>query len=159
MNFSWLDDPSVAGCRGPRSDADLAFLSSVGVRALVRLAGEEETGLTSADVQRHGISDCYEPVRDRTAPSQEQLDRIIDFIGATLASGQPVAVSCGAGCGRTGTVLGCYLVSKGLEVDAAIKRLIAARPCSREVLDVPGQRDAVVQFHERRQGSRREHAV
>ncbi len=26
MNFSWLEQGRIAGCRGPRSDSDLAFL-------------------------------------------------------------------------------------------------------------------------------------
>lgn len=151
LNFSWLEEGVIAGCRGPRSDPDLAFLVSVGIRALVRLAAEEETGLAASDLERFGITDCYEPVRDWTAPTQEQIDRVIDFIGGALASGEAVAVSCGAGYGRTGTVLGCYLVSKGLPAQAAVDKLIAVRPCSREILSVPGQKDAVFEFHRRTQ--------
>jgi atypical dual specificity phosphatase len=160
LNFSWLEERVVAGCRGPRTDGDLSFLASVGIRALVRLAAEDETGLASADVQRYAISDCYEPVPDWTAPSQQQIDRLIDFIRKAVENGQAVAVSCGAGYGRTGTVLACYLVSKGLAVEAAIERLIAVRPWSREILRVPGQREAVFEFYRRTQrGSSGQHAV
>jgi len=152
LNFSWLEEGRVAGCRGPRTDGDLAFLRSLGVKALVRLASNEESGLASADVQRSGIHDCYEPVHDWTAPSQEQLCRVIDFINRAVASAEAVAVSCGAGYGRTGTVLACYIVSKGVPPEAAIEQLIAARPCSREILRVPGQREAVFEFYRRMQG-------
>lgn len=152
LNFSWLEVGRVAGCRGPRTDEDLASLRSLGVQALVRLAAEEETGLGSTDVARNAIRDCYEPVRDWTAPSQEQLDRIVGFVNDAVAHSEAVAVSCGAGYGRTGTVLGCYLVSIGAPPEVALERLIAARPCSREVLTVPGQKEAVFEFYRRARG-------
>ena len=125
MNFSWLEQGRIAGCRGPRSDNDLAFLASVGIQTLVRLAHEEETGIYTADVEANGIEDCYEPVSDWTAPSQHQIDRIISFVHNAIEKGRPVAVSCGAGCGRTGTVLACYLVSTGYSAEEAIQQLLA----------------------------------
>ncbi len=149
LNFSWLEEGAVAGCRGPRTDEEIAFLRSLGVRALVRLAPERETGLTSEDVQRGNIRDCYEPVSDWTAPSQDQIDRVINFIGDAVAKSEAVVVSCGAGCGRTGTILACYLVSRGLRPDAAIQKLITLRPCSDEILSVPGQEEAVFEFFRR----------
>lgn len=151
MNFSWLDGGMIAGCRGPRTDADLAFLVSVGIRALVRLASEEETGLCGTDVEAHGIQDCYEPVKDFTLPLQTQIDRVVSFMNAAITSGRPVAVSCGAGCGRTGTLLGCFLIYKGLSPEAAIRRLLDVRPCSGEINRVPpGQRDAIIEYGRRR---------
>ena len=151
LNFSWLEEGLVAGCRGPRTDEDLALLRSLEVEALVRLAAEAETGLTSADVERSAIRDCYEPVPDRTAPSQTQIDRVVSFINGAVANREAVAVSCDAGYGRTGTILGCYLVSQGLSAEAAIEKLITTRPCSREILGVPGQKEAVFEFHRRMQ--------
>jgi hypothetical protein len=64
LNFSWIEEGLVAGCRGPRTDVDLAWLADFGIRALVRLASEEETGLRVSDVEHQGIRDCYEPVTD-----------------------------------------------------------------------------------------------
>jgi atypical dual specificity phosphatase len=81
MNFGWLEHGKVAACRGPRSQKDLEFLASEGIKALVRLALEDETGLTSQDVQATGIKDCYEPVQDFTAPAEIQIDRV-GMIGA-----------------------------------------------------------------------------
>jgi len=37
-------------------------------------------------------------------------------------------VHCGAGLGRTGTVLACYLVSRGLTAEQAIGEVRLARP-------------------------------
>jgi atypical dual specificity phosphatase len=143
MNFSWIENGRVAGCRGPRTRDDLAFLRSRGIRALVRLAYEEETGMTKRKVEAEKIEDFYEPVRDFTAPSQEQIDRVLNFIRNALDHGKPVAVSCGAGIGRTGTILGCYLVSLGHTAEQAIQQLRSSRPGSVEVLE---QREAIIQF-------------
>lgn len=150
MNFAWFEDGRVAACRGPRTERELSFLVSTGIRALVRLAHEEETGISSAEVLAGGLVDCYEPVKDWTAPSQHQIDRVISFMNDSLESGKPVAVSCGAGYGRTGTILACYLVSHGNSAEAAIQQLIEKRPCSREILSVPGQRDAIYEFQRRK---------
>lgn len=149
MNFSWVEQNRIAGCRGPRSDKDLGFLVSMGIQALVRLAHEEETGICAADVESHGIEDCYEPVPDLTAPSQHQIDRLIAFVHNVIEHGKPVAVSCGAGYGRTGTVLACYLVAAGHSAKHAIQQLFAVRSCSREILTVPGQKEAVLEFARR----------
>jgi atypical dual specificity phosphatase len=61
-----------------------------------------------------------------------------------------VAVHCGGGLGRTGTLLACYLVSaEGLPADAAIARVRAARPGSVETED---QEQAVRRYAERLNG-------
>lgn len=151
MNFSWLDQGVIAGRRGPRTEEDLTFLHSIGIRALVRLAFEEESGLTSLDVERSGIRDCYEPVPDWTAPSPQQIERIVLFLEEAARENAAAAISCGAGYGRTGTVLACYIVAGGVPPAEAIDKLIAARPCSDEILRVPGQKEAVFQFYQRNQ--------
>lgn len=150
MNFSWVEQNRIAGCRGPRTDSDLAFLVSSGIQALVRLAHEDETGILKADVESNELEDCYEPIPDWNPPTQDQIDHVIGFVNNALARGKPVAVSCGAGYGRTGTILACYLVSSGHSAEDAIRLLLSVRPCSREILSVPGQREAVLEFDRRR---------
>jgi atypical dual specificity phosphatase len=146
LEFSWIDQDRVAGCRGPRSDSDLAFLVSKGIRALVRLAYEEETGMTKENVRGHAIEDWYEPIVDFTAPSQEQIDRVLKFMRYALQQGKPVAVSCNAGHGRTGTMLACYLVSLGQTADQALAQLLSIRPSSKELLKVRPQKEAIDEF-------------
>jgi atypical dual specificity phosphatase len=150
MNFSWVETNRIAGCRGPRSSEDLAFLASVGIRGLVRLAHEDESGLSTSEVERHELEDCYKPIPDFSAPTQTQIDEVIEFVCSSIARGKPVAVSCGAGCGRTGTILACYLVASGLPPEAAVQHLISVRPCSEEILAVRGQKAAVLEFGRRR---------
>lgn len=155
MNFGWIDERRVAGCRGPHNDIDLDFLFSQGIRAMVRLADENESTMTKSLVEGHNFRDCFIPIKDFTAPTQNQIDQAIGFIRDALDHQMPVAVSCGAGYGRTGTILACYLVSTGYPVESAIQRLISIRPISEEILRVPGQQDAIRKYALRIQNKQR----
>src|SRR5204862_143266 len=130
LTFTFVDDSSLRTVLEEYHHQTLAALSSgchlgaiagcaslvegLLTWALVRLAHEDESGILRSDVKRHGLEDCYEPMGDWTAPSQKQIGRVLGFVARALADGKAVAVSCGAGYGRTGTVLACYLVSKGI---------------------------------------------
>lgn len=152
LNFSWLVEGEIAGCAGPAFHEELDYLKAQGIEALVRLAHPDDpdgVGVTSQEVEQAGLDDCPEPVRDWTAPRQNQIQPVLRFVFKALSEGKPVAVSCGAGCGRTGTILACYLVAQGRSADEAIEHLIDVRPRSKEILRVPGQKDAVVEFERR----------
>jgi protein-tyrosine phosphatase len=45
------------------------------------------------------------------------------MIDQSLAAGEKIYLHCQAGIGRTGTVVGCYLVRHGLTGRAALQRL------------------------------------
>ncbi len=82
-----------------------------------------------------------------------QVVRIIRFIRRQLGNGNPVAVSCGAGFGRSGTLLACYFVGEGMEAERAIAIVRSKRPGSIEEADSrgrsTGQREAILRFQER----------
>ena len=145
MNFGWVLDNQVAGSQGPVNMQDLFFLYQQGVRAVIRM--EERT--IPADTGGHvDIVDMYMPVTDFTAPAQEQIDRMVDFIDEQAVQNErPVVVSCYAGIGRTGTVLACYLVSRGSEPGDAIDEVRRRRPGS---IQTPDQEAAIHEYARRR---------
>jgi atypical dual specificity phosphatase len=149
MSFTWVVPGRLAGCRGPQTDEQLAWLTRWGIRALVRLASDVETGMSSDRVRRAGLAECYEPVSDMGAPDQAQIDRVVGFIRARLAAGDPVAVSCRAGYGRTGALLACYFAAEGRSGEDALDHLIMLRPWCREVRYVPEQQEAILEFARR----------
>ena len=51
----------------------------------------------------------------------------IDAIDAALAAGETVYVHCYGGIGRTGTVIGCWLVRRGLNGEEALSYIAARR--------------------------------
>jgi len=67
------------------------------------------------------------PIRDFSVPTPESLTSTLDEIDSELASGGLVYVHCWAGCGRTGVVVGCWLVRHGTAPDAALARIAETR--------------------------------
>jgi len=89
------------------------------------------------------------PIRDFSVPSEQTLETALDEIDGELAHGGLVYVHCWAGCGRTGVVVGSWLVRHGMDPRDALTRIAEARglgcPQTLEqhllVLDrVPGRR-------------------
>jgi len=133
LNFSWVIDDKLAGSRGPRSKQDLASLKQHGLGALVRLVEPDEAWVTTKDVNEAGLEDYNEPVRDFTAPTQAQIDKIIAYIDSHLEHGVSVGVSCNAGIGRSGVILACYLVHMGVSARDALELVRGKRGRGPEV--------------------------
>jgi protein-tyrosine phosphatase len=55
------------------------------------------------------------------------MTKILNTIQEEIAAGRPVYVHCWGGVGRTGTVIGCWLVEQGLSGAAAIDRIAELR--------------------------------
>ena len=141
-NFSWVIEKRLAGVSYPFSEDALARLRQLGVRALLSLSEEP----VNADLlTRYGLQMKHVPVADFTAPTLEQVEQAVAGIDGFLAQDWPVAVHCGAGLGRTGTILACYLVSRGSSAEEAIERVRAMRPGSIET----AEQEAVIELYER----------
>ncbi len=87
------------------------------------LAPFQEAGVTvflDLTEGEHGIP-------DRTCPSRDTMTRILDRIDELLAAGEVVYLHCLAGIGRTGTVVGCYLVRHGMSGTEALATVAGLR--------------------------------
>jgi protein-tyrosine phosphatase len=67
------------------------------------------------------------PIKSFSTPSRAEMIRTLDTIDTALAGGQTVYVHCWAGIGRTGTVVGCYLVRHGLSGTQALEEIAQLR--------------------------------
>lgn len=67
------------------------------------------------------------PIRDFSVPTESDLVSTLDAIDVELAAGGIVYVHCWAGCGRTGVVVGSWLVRHGTTPRAALERIAETR--------------------------------
>jgi protein-tyrosine phosphatase len=67
------------------------------------------------------------PIRNWEIPPALMMVQILDTIDTALAEGHRVYVHCAGGIGRTGTVVGCYLVRHGLRGEAALEEIMRLR--------------------------------
>jgi len=67
------------------------------------------------------------PILDHGTPTLDEMTRILDTIDAALAAGHTLYVHCYAGIGRTGTVVGCYLVRHGMTGEGALAEVSRLR--------------------------------
>jgi hypothetical protein len=94
-------------------------LVAAGVRAFVNLMEESEVnyaGQPFIPYQQLACQLCPEivcvrhPVRDLSVPTEAEMRYILDAIDSHLNVGRPAYVHCLGGVGRTGTVVGCWLL-------------------------------------------------
>ena len=67
------------------------------------------------------------PIPDLQTPASDEMKGILDTIDAALEAGHVVYVHCYGGIGRTGTVIGCYLVQHGTSDKEALKTIARLR--------------------------------
>ncbi|MBI2872427.1 MAG: dual specificity protein phosphatase family protein [Chloroflexi bacterium] len=140
-NFRWFDQ-WVAGAAKPLPDELDDLATQEHIFGLVRLETLEGSKVTPEQVAAAGMVDLHEPIDNRFVPTLEQAERVLAFIHGMVASERKVLVTCGVGAGRTGTIVACYFVDKGLDGEAAI-RLVGC-------LQEPAQERFVRQYAELR---------
>ena len=60
------------------------------------------------------------PIQDMRTPSREEMAQILESLSSAVQSGENVYLHCFGGRGRTGTVVGCYLVQQGMSPEQAL---------------------------------------
>lgn len=109
----------------------LEELVSLGVEVFIDLTRPGELGLTDYQPELAAVAESYSreatynrhPIADMSVPEPTVMRATLDRLESTLGQGRRVYVHCLAGRGRTGTLIGCYLVSRGWTGEEALARI------------------------------------
>ncbi|MFQ5861812.1 MAG: dual specificity protein phosphatase 23 [Candidatus Brocadiales bacterium] len=143
-NFSWLVPNEIAGMAWPASTVGVfEYLKEQDIDAIVSLT---EQPLHNALIEEFGFEYKHVPIEDLTAPSMEQINEFVEFATRMKEVGKKIVVHCGAGVGRTGTMLACYLVHRGYNAADAINEVRRKRPGSIETVE---QEEIVIRYAEK----------
>jgi protein-tyrosine phosphatase len=63
------------------------------------------------------------PIPDFGVPTPEQMVQTLDVIDVAVGTRHAVYVHCLAGLGRTGTVVGCFIVRHGMQGVEALRTI------------------------------------
>jgi atypical dual specificity phosphatase len=130
----WLDPGRLMAGEWPAAHLD--WLARQGISVLFNLTDHPYRD------DRFRIHDI--PMADGSAPDDEQIQRFCAQVERELAAKQAVYVHCLAGCGRTGTMMACYLVYRErLDPMVALRRVRGIRSCS---VETAAQADAVMHW-------------
>jgi atypical dual specificity phosphatase len=140
-NFSWVINNDLAGSGLPLSFDQFKWLLSHGIETIVTvrevplpshwLSVVEKKNLDVDTGELDKINYLHLRVEDYHSPTVEEIDSTIKFIENEIKSKRPVLVHCAAGKGRTGTILGAYLLrNENIGAKDAITRIRNMRPGS-----------------------------
>jgi protein-tyrosine phosphatase len=107
----------------------LRWLLDAGITTFIDLteAGELEpySDVLADEADRLGVAAAQVrfPIPDMTPPEPQVMVRVLDAVDGALDTGEAVYVHCMIGMGRTGAVVGCWLVRGGLTGEAALDEM------------------------------------
>jgi atypical dual specificity phosphatase len=140
-NFSWVINNELAGSGLPLSFVQFKWLVDHGIGTVVTvrevplpanwftLEGKKNSNTDSKNPKR--INYLHLRVEDYHSPTVHEIDSTVKFIENEIKANRPVLVHCAAGKGRTGNILGAYLLrNKNIGARDAITRIRNIRPGS-----------------------------
>ncbi|HWQ46130.1 MAG TPA: dual specificity protein phosphatase family protein [Longilinea sp.] len=112
-----------------RSQRKIDSLIRTGITTIIDLTqpwdAEEYASLLEKEAVQSGKTVEHQRfgINDFSTPDPNLMVTILDAIDTAIDNGKMVYVHCVGGFGRTGTVVGCYLVRHGMSGEAALEHI------------------------------------
>ena len=140
-NFSWVINNQLAGSGLPLTFDQFMWLVNHGIGTIVTVrelqlplewfSVDDIKPSHSKGRTTKKLNYLHLRVEDYHAPTIEEIASTVKFIENEIEGKRAVLVHCAAGKGRTGTILGAYLLKKeNLSANKAITRIRNLRPGS-----------------------------
>lgn len=141
----WVRPGFIAGRYPWSANGDISTLLSAHVTLFLDLTEEGELDLYTP-LLPVSVRHLRMPIGDFTVPTPDRMKEILNALDSALAGGRNVYLHCRGGLGRTGTVVGCFLVRHGMTGDQAlaeIRRLRDSCGCDSSSPETEAQRSMV----------------
>lgn len=127
----WALDQVCVGS-APSSQKAFKTLKDAGVEVIVNLCAE--CGDLHEKEREAGFIVYWLPIADGLVPELDEMDDCINWLEEQIDSGRQVLIHCRFGVGRSGTILGSYLLKKGMDIDQVFQTLkkMPAAPTNRD---------------------------
>ena len=140
-NFSWVIKNGLAGSGLPLTFEQFKWLVNHGIGTIVTVrevplpshwfSFEDKKNSNPGTLEPRKINYLHLRVEDYHSPTVQEIDSTVKFIENEIKANRPVLVHCAAGKGRTGTILGAYLLrNENIGARDAITRIRNIRPGS-----------------------------
>ena len=103
------------------SKVKLAGLVRINTKVVINLMEQDERNRQgqlffdySPFLEQNNVTTYRIPIKDLSVPSVEKMAEILNFIDLSSSQDKIVYVHCWGGVGRTGTVVGCYMMRHGM---------------------------------------------
>ncbi|MBF0409052.1 MAG: dual specificity protein phosphatase family protein [Candidatus Riflebacteria bacterium] len=129
-NSYWVLPGVLLAGEYPRNKDELSSVEKInalldaGVKAFIDLT-EEKDGLEAYSFMlKNAASHNRFPIQDYSIPEAPgKVSAILDVIDSNIEQGNLVYVHCWGGIGRTGVIIGCWLVRHGFSGETALALL------------------------------------
>ncbi|HEX7274662.1 MAG TPA: dual specificity protein phosphatase 23 [Nitrososphaeraceae archaeon] len=140
-NFSWVINNGLAGSGLPLTFEQFRWLVNHGIGTIVTVReiplpshwftmAEKKSSNHNSEKPKE-VNYLHLRVEDYHSPTVHEIDSTVKFIENEIKSNRPVLVHCAAGKGRTGTILGAYLLrNDNIGAKDAITKIRNIRPGS-----------------------------
>ena len=108
--FSWIVPYFLAGMSTPRNEQDVDVLAALGINRILTLTKEEP--LPASWFAYKTVKNIFIPVENYKVPTFKEVDYFLDAVNEDQTTW---LVHCGAGKGRAGTFLACYIAVYGFQ--------------------------------------------